>query len=70
MEFLDEVQRAYQTILANPLTWPRITRNARRHMLSRFPYAVVYHVRKDIVLVVAVAHSRRRPGYWRGRRFP
>src|SRR5256885_9211871 len=70
MEFLDDVQRAYQTILAAPKKWARVTRNARRYRISRFPYGVVYQVRKDTVLVVAVMHLSRRPGYWRQRRFP
>ena len=40
LEFLDEVQRAYQTILASlNKVGPRITRNARRHMLSGSPTA-------------------------------
>lgn len=32
-----------------------------------FPYRIVYVVRDDEVIVVAYAHERRRPGYWRKR---
>ena len=39
----------------------------RRMLLTRFPYAIVYHVESAAVVVVAVAHGARRPGYWRGR---
>lgn len=35
--------------------------------LDVFPYGIVYFVRDDEVLVVAYAHERRRPGYWRER---
>lgn len=40
----------------------------RRLLARRFPYAVVYRVRgEQVVEIVAVAHYRRRPGYWRRR---
>lgn len=42
-------------------------REVRRVLLDRFPYAVVFEVRAEELLVVAVAHTKRRPGYWRDR---
>jgi toxin ParE1/3/4 len=42
-------------------------RGARRLLLRRFPYAVIVHERTDEVVVIAFAHTSRRPGYWRGR---
>jgi hypothetical protein len=32
-----------------------------------FPYSVVYRVHRDDIYVIAVAHSSRRPDYWRHR---
>ena len=40
---------------------------AKRLSLSRFPYDIVVRRRSDEVIVVAVAHHSRRPGYWRTR---
>ena len=40
---------------------------ARRIPVRRFPYYVVWVVTDDLIYVVAVAHNRRRPGYWRQR---
>ncbi|MBY0228599.1 MAG: type II toxin-antitoxin system RelE/ParE family toxin [Gemmataceae bacterium] len=41
----------------------------REAILIRHPYSVIYRVEEDgIVLVVAVAHSSREPGYWQRRR--
>ncbi|MCI0365313.1 MAG: addiction module protein, partial [Phycisphaerales bacterium] len=37
---------------------------ARRRQLRRFPYGIVYSVRSDHILVVALMHLHRRPGYW------
>ena len=42
-------------------------RGIRRIQMRRFPYHVVFVVREPGVIVLAVAHQRRRPGYWRNR---
>jgi plasmid stabilization system protein ParE len=42
-------------------------RDVRRALLGRFPYAVIYEIRDTEILVLAVAHTRRRPGYWLSR---
>jgi plasmid stabilization system protein ParE len=39
----------------------------RRALVARFPYHVFFEVLDDRVVVIAVAHERRRPGYWRSR---
>lgn len=36
----------------------------RKRVLHRFPYSVIYEVQGNTVTVVAVAHHRRKPGYW------
>lgn len=41
--------------------------DVRRITLDRFPYSIVYRRDNDFIIVIAVAHHRRRPGYWRGR---
>ena len=43
------------------------TRGVKRLLLRRFPYAVIVRERDAEVIVVAFAHTARRPGYWRGR---
>lgn len=67
-----ELERAFEMILENPQTWPAwpvvpAGLGVRRFLLPRFPFAVAYVIRGDDVLVLAIAHTRRRPGYWRGR---
>ncbi len=39
----------------------------RKLVLTRFPYFLIYSFFPDLLRVVAVAHARRRPGYWRSR---
>jgi len=62
-----EIRRAFSEIAATPERWPVHLEGTRRFLLDRFPYEVVYQSRADRVLVIAIAHCRRRPGYWRER---
>jgi len=70
--FLAEVARAAATIEEAPATWPlfRKSTGIRRFLRARFPYALLYRSDSDAVVVLAVAHTKRRPGYWRARRLP
>jgi plasmid stabilization system protein ParE len=66
--FRIEVDLAVERIAENPLAHPTYTHGTRRILLRRFPFAVVYRSGETGVLVVAVAHTKRRPGYWIDRR--
>lgn len=68
--FVAELDRALGLIAGAPETWPRYRRATRRFVLRGFPFSVVYLVHDDSVYVVAVAHAKRRPEYWRRRRGP
>ncbi len=65
--FLAEVDRAIGQISAGPDHWPSYLSGSRRFVLRRFPFSVVYRVSGETVQVLAFAHGRRRPGYWRKR---
>jgi plasmid stabilization system protein ParE len=65
--FREELRQAIDAVAGNPLTWPRHGRRARRYVFPRFPFSLVYRTRGDEVEVLAIAHGRRRPGYWRSR---
>jgi plasmid stabilization system protein ParE len=65
--FVEELEVAVAAIAEAPDRWPRFDRETRRVILRRFPYIVIYRVLPDRVEILAVAHGRRRPGYWRGR---
>jgi plasmid stabilization system protein ParE len=65
--FIAELDRAVALIAADPERWSAHPFGTRRFLLRRFPYALVYRVGASSALVIAVAHTRRRPGYWRVR---
>lgn len=66
--FLSEVRRAVELIESRPRIGSQISRDTRRSLLRRFPYSVIYGLDEDQLVIVAIAHHRRRPGYWRERR--
>jgi toxin ParE1/3/4 len=66
--FALQVTRAIQLIAEAPQRWPRYSRETRRLVLRRFPYFMVYRELADVIQVLAIAHARRRPGYWKNRR--
>lgn len=70
--FLGEVARAAAAIEEAPATWSVVekTRGIRRFVLTRFPYVPLCRIDPNAVILLAVARTGRRPGYWRGRRVP
>ena len=66
-DFLDDVQRTIDRLRDNPELGQAVSGDLRRGLLSRFPYSLMYAVEPEQLLIVAVAHQRRRPDYWRGR---
>lgn len=66
--FLDQLDDGYQRILENPHAAAEIDPDIRKLVLAKFPYNLIYEIDGDVVLILAVAHQRRRPHYWRERR--
>ena len=64
--FYRDVIGCLEWIAANSAL-PRLRRDYRRVNLKVFPFYVAYVVEGDLVWVLAIAHSYRRPGYWMGR---
>lgn len=67
INFEEEFQRAVAQIEEAPERWPGYFTDCRRFVLHQFPFSIVYRVFPSKVIVLAVAHGRRRPGYWQRR---
>jgi plasmid stabilization system protein ParE len=65
--FRTEVIAAIDSLAEDPLMWPADDEEVRYYILHRFPYTIHYEVIGSDVTVLAVAHQRRRPGYWQDR---
>ena len=63
-EFLDELDRVIRRIKTFPLASTEIEPGIRRCLLARFPYALIYGIDEDLIIVVAVSHLHRQPRYW------
>lgn len=66
-EFECEIERGLGLIAGNPLRWPKFDAQRRRLVLRKFPYSIVYEIVKEKIVVLAIAHGRRRPYYWRAK---
>jgi len=65
--FTCEIESVIEQILEQPERWRFIEQDVRRRLAHKFPYGVLYTVESDSILIVAVAHGSRKPGYWRDR---
>ena len=65
--FLADLDHAVQRVTEAPERWPFYQGQARRYIFQRFPFSLIYRVADETIDVIAVAHHRRRPGYWSDR---
>jgi toxin ParE1/3/4 len=69
LDLQSEVQQAVRKIQENPQAGsPYKTTEFRHYVVQRFPYVVYYIELEEAIWVMAIAHGKRRPGYWRRRR--
>jgi hypothetical protein len=67
MDYLFEVEHAVHSIETSPYTWPILQGDLRRRLIRRFPYGVLYKIESEEIIIVAIAHLRKKPGYWKKR---
>lgn len=65
--FIDAVEGAVYRLRDSPSRYPAIDGNIRRCLTSKFPYGILYTIEPDFILILAVMHSRKKPGYWKSR---
>ncbi len=66
-EFAAELRNALNRIKRYPDSWPLISPNIRKCIVNKFPFAVLYYRGNELLLVVAIMHMKRKPGYWQNR---
>lgn len=67
VQFTLEVEAALERIVEAPRRWPILELDVHRCLTHVFPYGILYTVERDFILVLAVMHGAREPGYWRER---
>lgn len=66
--FINAIEDTVYRIRESPARYPAIDEDVRRCMARKFPYGVLYTIEQDYILIVAIMHCSREPGYWRSRK--
>ena len=67
IEFFEEVSHNINLISENPNIWPEYLEQFHRLILKQFPYNIIYRVHHDFIEIIAIAHQKRKPLYWKNR---
>ena len=64
----EEVWQSIRLLLGTPDIGAPLSPRLRRFYLQHVTFALIYHHSGDALRIIALAHKRRKPGYWRLRR--
>ncbi len=64
-QFIASVEEAIKQVSAAPSRWRLIDEDVRRCLTHIFPYAILYTIESDSILIIAVMHCSREPNYWK-----
>ena len=67
IRFEQAVAEAVRKAVAHPERGAPRSRSTRRWLVKSFPFGIIYRASASEVLIVAVAHQRKKPEYWAGR---
>jgi plasmid stabilization system protein ParE len=68
LRFVDAVEDGIGRVIEDPMRWRVFAEDVRRCLTHVFPYAILYTIeREEVILIIAVMHCRRAPDYWRER---
>ncbi len=69
LDFLKEIEKSLQIIEKGPERWPYYEQNIHKYNTRRFLFSIFYVFENDIdkIIIIAVAHQKRKPGYWKQR---
>jgi plasmid stabilization system protein ParE len=59
-----ELRDAFSSLRKTPRLYAPYLRGTRRILLDHYPFFVVFRELPRVIQIVAVAHAKRRPGYW------
>src|ERR1051325_1518734 len=64
MAFAQSVDNAISAIIRAPSAPPLAEHGTRKLVLQRFPFNIFYRETEEEIVIIAVSHQKRRPGYW------
>lgn len=66
-EFARELERVVKVISSTPERFPIVFGQARKVVLKRFPYIIIFEVRDQLIIILAIFHTSRQPKQWQKR---
>jgi plasmid stabilization system protein ParE len=66
--FSATIQSSIQNIVLNPLAWQQLEEGVHRYVVRGFPYYIFYTIEDRVIVLLAIVHTKRRPGIWKRRR--
>ncbi|MBE9037683.1 type II toxin-antitoxin system RelE/ParE family toxin [aff. Roholtiella sp. LEGE 12411] len=67
--FINTVENAVYQIRESPNRCSLVDEDVRRCLTRKFPYGILYTIEQDYILILAVMHCSREPGYWKSRKY-
>jgi plasmid stabilization system protein ParE len=67
-QFKTEIQEKFELLLSNPLMYQSVTEDIRKVVLDKFPYSIFYSFDEFQIKILALAHFKRKPKYWKSRK--
>jgi plasmid stabilization system protein ParE len=66
--FINAIEDTVYRLKESPARYAEINEDVRRCMARKFPYGILYTIEQDYILILAVMHCSREPGYWKNRK--
>ncbi len=67
LRFLDSINKGLASIRSDPLIWKPDRLGRRKYIIWKFPYILIYKIKNSMIYILALAHTSRKPGYWKPR---
>ncbi len=62
--FKESIELAVAKIAEAPFRYRVVRAPFRRYLIHKFPYGIMYSIEPDHIRIIAIAHTKRKPGYW------
>lgn len=67
IRFVKEIFSTIERILRYPEAAQQLSQNSRRCLVNKFPIGLIYQIHDGDILIIAIAHLNRKPGFWENR---
>ncbi len=67
LDFAKEIYSTIERIVNFPRAWSKLTKDIRRCLVNRFPFGVIYTIQENQIIILAIMHLNKKPGYWKER---